>query len=138
MQCGTPSLHKDARGLPLTLSSDAALEPYERALRALRTYRGDPTAPIEEALALALDFAAAHATKALIFLFFLSAALPTTRWPRWTRALPPAGRSGQPALAAHVANERLVQKPGSAWGHRIAERIANSSKPGAARTVRED
>jgi hypothetical protein len=61
-------MHKDARGLPLTLSNDAALEPYERALRALRTYRGDPTAPIEEALALAPDFAAAHATKALILL----------------------------------------------------------------------
>ena len=38
--------------LPLTLSNEAALEPYERALVGLRTYRGDPIAPIDEALAL--------------------------------------------------------------------------------------
>jgi hypothetical protein len=34
-----------------------------------------------------------------------------------------ARRSGQVALAAHVANERLVHKPASAWGRRIATRI---------------
>jgi len=47
-----------------------------------------------------------------------------------------ARRSGQQVLAAHVANERLVHKPGSTWGHRIAGRIANSSKLGAARAAR--
>ena len=47
-----------------------------------------------------------------------------------------ARRSGQQVLAAHVANERLVHKPGSAWGRRIAERIAGSSKVGAARAAR--
>lgn len=59
---------KDARGLPLTLANPAALEPFERSLTALRTYRGDPLAPIDEALAQAPDFAAAHATKALIYM----------------------------------------------------------------------
>lgn len=35
-----------------------------------------------------------------------------------------ARRSGQSRLAEHVLNERLVHKPRSAWGGRIAERIA--------------
>src|SRR5688572_21832306 len=61
-------MYKDARGLPLTLSSPAALEPYERSLLSVRTYRGDPIAPIDEALAIAPDFAAAYVTKALILM----------------------------------------------------------------------
>ncbi|HEX5128267.1 MAG TPA: tetratricopeptide repeat protein [Usitatibacter sp.] len=42
-----------------------------------------------------------------------------------------ARRSGQFRLAAHVANERLVHKPASAWGQRIVRRIAASAAPAA-------
>lgn len=35
-----------------------------------------------------------------------------------------ARRSGQSALASHVLNERLVHKPRSPWGGRIAERLS--------------
>jgi hypothetical protein len=31
-----------------------------------------------------------------------------------------ARRAGNAALARHYANERLVHKPASAWGHRLA------------------
>jgi tetratricopeptide (TPR) repeat protein len=61
---------QDARGIAVTLSDTSALGPYERALTALRTYRGDPLAPIDEALAIAPDFAAAHVAKALILMTF--------------------------------------------------------------------
>ena len=37
-------MHKDARGHAVTLSNPAALDAYERALRAFHTYRGDPLA----------------------------------------------------------------------------------------------
>jgi len=55
----------DARGLPLTLQNSEALAPYEKALRSLLTYRGDPLAAFDEALALDPAFAAAAAGKAL-------------------------------------------------------------------------
>jgi tetratricopeptide (TPR) repeat protein len=61
---------KDPRGLPLTLSDPAALAPLERAVRASLTYRGDPIAALDEALALAPDCVAAGAAKALIYMTF--------------------------------------------------------------------
>ena len=42
---------KDAHGLNVTGANAAALEAYERALYALRTYRGDPVALLDEAIA---------------------------------------------------------------------------------------
>jgi hypothetical protein len=45
-----------------------------------------------------------------------------------------ARRAGQAALATHVANERLVHKPASAWGRRIVQRIAQGA-PRAARAA---
>ena len=75
-------MHHDARGLAATLSRPAALDAYERALRAFQTYRGDPLGPLDEAIALDAGFAAAYATKALLLttLFerrFMRAALAT-------------------------------------------------------------
>lgn len=61
---------KDARGLSLTLSDAAALNPYERSLVALRSYRGDPLARVDEALAIEPGFAAAYVTKALMLMTF--------------------------------------------------------------------
>jgi len=39
-----------------------------------------------------------------------------------------ARRSGQRSLATSIVNERLVQKPASPWGRRIAERIAGGAR----------
>jgi len=61
---------KDARGHAVTLSDAKALDAYERALQAFHTYRGDPIAPLDEAIALDAGFAAAYATKALILATF--------------------------------------------------------------------
>jgi len=57
---------RDARDNTVTNATPAALEAYERALRAFQTYRGDPLAPLDEAIALAPGFAGAHAAKALL------------------------------------------------------------------------
>jgi hypothetical protein len=59
-------MHNDARGLTTTVSDPRALEAYERALHAFQTYRGDPLAPLDEAIRLDPGFAAAHAAKALL------------------------------------------------------------------------
>ena len=61
---------KDARGLALTLADSKALDPYERALVALRTYRGDPIAPLDEALLISPGFASGYVAKALILMTF--------------------------------------------------------------------
>ena len=61
---------KDARGLTLTLTDATALDAYERALAAARTYRGDPIAPLDEAFAIDPGFAAAYVTKALLLMTF--------------------------------------------------------------------
>lgn len=63
-------MSKDARGVPLTLSNPAALAPYERAIRASLAYRGDPLAPLDEAIELAPDCVAARAAKALLLMTF--------------------------------------------------------------------
>jgi tetratricopeptide (TPR) repeat protein len=63
-------MHHDARGNTVSLTNPKALDAYERALYAFRSYRGDPIAPLDEALALDEDFAAAYATKALILAAF--------------------------------------------------------------------
>lgn len=61
---------QDARGHPVTVSDSKALDAYERSLHAFHTYRGDPIAPLDEAIALDPGFAAAYATKALILATF--------------------------------------------------------------------
>src|SRR5687768_1067835 len=55
----------DDRGLALTGSNPQARDHYEAALLALRSYRGDPLAPLDAAIAHAPGFAAAHVAKAL-------------------------------------------------------------------------
>ncbi len=63
-------MHQDARGNTVTLSNPRALEAYERGLYAFQTYRGDPVAPFDEAIAADEGFAAAYATKALVLCAF--------------------------------------------------------------------
>jgi hypothetical protein len=63
-------MHKDARGVAVTVSDPDALEAYERALHAFQTYRGDPLKPLDEALAIDAGFAAAYAAKALVLCTF--------------------------------------------------------------------
>ena len=52
--------------LTTTASEPRALEAYERALHAFQTYRGDPLAPLDEAIRIDPGFAAAYAAKALV------------------------------------------------------------------------
>ncbi|HET9735807.1 MAG TPA: tetratricopeptide repeat protein [Burkholderiales bacterium] len=54
----------DARGLTVSGASAKSLGVYERALRALNIYRGDPLAIIDEALAAQPDFAMGHVLRA--------------------------------------------------------------------------
>jgi hypothetical protein len=61
---------QDARGHAVTLTNAKTLDAYERALHAFHTYRGDPIAPLDEAIALDAGFAAAYATKALLLTTF--------------------------------------------------------------------
>ena len=56
----------DARGLAVSGASAKALEVYERALRALNIYRGDPLAIIDEALGAQPDFAMGHILRAQV------------------------------------------------------------------------
>jgi tetratricopeptide (TPR) repeat protein len=91
---------KDAQGLPLTLSDARAAEAYERALVSARTFRGDPRAPLDEALAIAPDFAAAHAAKALLLMTFFERRFATD-------ALA-ALDAGEDALARATPRERAL------------------------------
>jgi hypothetical protein len=59
-------MHDDARGLTTTVSDPRALDAFERGLRAFQTYRGDPLAPLDEAIRLDPGFAAGYAAKALL------------------------------------------------------------------------
>ena len=61
---------RDDRGMPLTVADGKAVEGYERGLYALRTFRGDATAPLDEAIAAAPDFAHAYTAKALVLMTF--------------------------------------------------------------------
>src|SRR5262245_41487320 len=54
----------DARGLPVSTRSIAALEKYELAVRQTVGYFGNPLESLDEALAEDAEFAAAHALRA--------------------------------------------------------------------------
>ena len=95
----------DPRGLALTLADPMALEPYERSLAALRTYRGDPIAPLDEALRASPDFAGAHAAKALILMTFFER--------RFSRDALEVLEAGAGALARGNARERALAD--AAW-----------------------
>ena len=56
----------DARGLAVSGANAKSLETYERALRALNIYRGDPVAIIDEALANDPGFAMGHVLRAQV------------------------------------------------------------------------
>lgn len=56
----------DARGLAMSGASAKSLEVYERALRALNIYRGDPAAIIGEALGAQPGFAMGHVLRAQV------------------------------------------------------------------------
>lgn len=91
---------KDARGLSLTVTDPAALDAYERGLAAARTFRGDPIAPLDEAIALAPGFAAAYVGKALLLMTFLER--------RFAVAALAALDAGAGALARATPRERAL------------------------------
>ncbi len=57
---------KDSRGVPVSSDNPRSLAIYETALKALNTYRGDPVAIIDEALAADPDFAMGHVLRASV------------------------------------------------------------------------
>ncbi len=91
---------KDASGLALTLSNPAALEPYDRAVRAALTFRGDAVAIFDEALALAPDFVAAHVAKAMVLMTFFER--------RFAQAAAASLDAATPHLAATNPRERAL------------------------------
>ena len=102
-------MNHDAQGLPVTLTDARALEPYERAMLALRSYRGDPVAPLDEALAIAPDFAAAAVAKALVLMTFFERRFARDALATLDAAAPwlPAATPRERALAA--AARRLAE-----------------------------
>lgn len=93
-------MHKDARGVAVTVSDPDALEAYERALHAFQTYRGDPLKPLDEALGIDAGFAAAYAAKALMLCTFFE-----RRFMRDAAATLAAGRE---ALERATPRERAL------------------------------
>ena len=55
---------EDRRGVPVSTENSQSLEAFETALRALNTYRGDPVAAIDTALASDPDFVMGHVLRA--------------------------------------------------------------------------
>jgi hypothetical protein len=93
-------MHYDARGLEVSVSQSAALDAYERALRAFQTYRGDPLKPLDEAIALDAGFAAAYAAKALVLCTFFEQ--------RFMREAAAALATGRAALERANPRERAL------------------------------
>ena len=91
---------KDARGLALAATDSVDLESLERSLVALRTYRGDPVAPLDEALARNPGFASAHIAKALILMTFFER--------RFARDARDALAAGADAIATATPRERAL------------------------------
>jgi hypothetical protein len=90
-------------------ASAKSLEVFERALRALNIYRGDPTAIIDEALAALPDFAMGHVLRAQV---------QVTMW----------GRSVLPGIRASVA--RLEALQGALNDHERRHAVALSRRDG--------
>ncbi len=61
---------RDIRNTPVSMNEAAPLELYEKALRQLQGYVGDPVALIDEALALRPDFVLGHAFRAGLLMTF--------------------------------------------------------------------
>ena len=59
---------EDQHGVPVSTNNPQSLEVYERGLRALNTYRGDPVAIIEPALEADPDFVMGHILRAQVHL----------------------------------------------------------------------
>ena len=59
---------KDRRGVPLSTDNPENLAVFETALRALNTYRGDPVALIDKALAADPGFVMGHVLRAHVHL----------------------------------------------------------------------
>jgi hypothetical protein len=61
---------RDARDVPVTCSSAAALDLFETALTQYQSYTGDPIATIDQALRQAPDFILGHVFKATVLMTF--------------------------------------------------------------------
>jgi tetratricopeptide (TPR) repeat protein len=97
---GRKTMLEDARGVPLTASDRQALQAYESALEALRGYRGDPLAPLDEAIAIEPGFAGAYVAKALMYMTMFER--------RFAREALAALEAGARAIQAGNAHERAM------------------------------
>lgn len=91
---------QDARGYAVTATNPKALEAYERALYAFRSYRGDAIALIDEAIAQDAGFAGAYAAKALM--------LVTAFERRFMRDVLATLQQGRDALQFATAREQAL------------------------------
>ena len=82
------------------MAAPASREALERALVAFRTYRGDPLAPIDEAIAADAGHARAHVAKAIILMSFFER--------RFARDATAALEAGKSAIAAGSAHDRAL------------------------------
>jgi len=100
---------KDARGLLTAATDSHAIEAYERAVADLQTFRGDPLAHIEAAIAADPGWAGGYVAKALILMTLFER--------RFARDAQGALTAAKPLLAGATARERDL------WA--AANRLAN-------------
>lgn len=110
---------KDARGQTVATANAAALEEFERALRAFQTFRGDPLAHLERALEHDAGFAGAYVARALMLATFFER--------RFMREALEALSRGREALARAGARERALAQ--------AAQVIATGDWEGGARAL---
>ncbi|HYC36375.1 MAG TPA: tetratricopeptide repeat protein [Usitatibacter sp.] len=90
----------DSRGISLSVSDGQALDRYEVALAAFRSYRGDPVAPLDAAITRDSGFAAAHVAKAVMLMSMFER--------RFARDALNALEAGAAAIAAGNRREKAL------------------------------
>jgi len=92
----------DARGLPVDTRDPRAVQHFDRAIASFQTYRGDPVAPLDEALGVDPAFAGARVAKALVLMTFFE-----RRFAKDARA---ALEAAGPSLARASAREQALAR----------------------------
>ncbi len=98
----------DHRGLAVSTDSAEALEHFETALQQFHTYRGDPIATLDQALAADEDFILAHLAKAFLFVTTSEGRYAPLARAAVDRAAAVAGRANPRERALTAAARQLV------------------------------
>jgi tetratricopeptide (TPR) repeat protein len=99
----------DPQGLALPALDPAAGAALEQALVAFRTYRGDPLAPLDEAIALAPGLAIAPIAKALMLTMLFERRFARDAMKTLDAAAPVLARAGAREKAIAAATRRLAE-----------------------------